>query len=101
MAVAGLRLYADYQQDESYTPSKVVVRAGTNFHDLRQVEAIEMVEPTGWVRIALPAGKGGRPLRANLIQIAILTNHQNGRDTHLRAVEVYAPPVAALPAAAT
>lgn len=24
----------DYKLDESYTPSKVAVRAGTNFHDL-------------------------------------------------------------------
>ena len=27
-------LYMDYKLDESYTPSKVAVRAGTNFHDL-------------------------------------------------------------------
>lgn len=29
-----ISLYVDYKLDESYTPSKVAVRAGTNFHDL-------------------------------------------------------------------
>lgn len=29
-----ISLYMDYKLDESYTPSKVAVRAGTNFHDL-------------------------------------------------------------------
>lgn len=29
-----ISLYMDYKLDESYTPSKIAVRAGTNFHDL-------------------------------------------------------------------
>lgn len=29
-----ISLYIDYHQDESYTPNKVAVRAGSNFHDL-------------------------------------------------------------------
>lgn len=30
-----LEIYADFKQDESYTPNKISVRAGNNFHDLR------------------------------------------------------------------
>jgi anaphase-promoting complex subunit 10 len=29
-----ISLYLDYKQDESYTPSKVAVRAGSTFNDL-------------------------------------------------------------------
>jgi len=36
------------------------------------------------------------PIRAFFIQICILQNHQNGRDTHVRQVHVYSP--AATPA---
>ena len=27
-------MYVDYKLDESYTPSRIAVRAGTNHHDL-------------------------------------------------------------------
>jgi hypothetical protein len=30
-----LEIYADFKQDESYTPNKISVRAGNSFHDLR------------------------------------------------------------------
>lgn len=32
-----------------------------------------------------------RPVKAFLFQVAILTNHQNGRDTHIRQVKVFEP----------
>ena len=32
-----------------------------------------------------------RPIKAFLFQIAILANHQNGRDTHVRLVKVFEP----------
>jgi hypothetical protein len=30
-------------------------------------------------------------VRAHLVQIAVLANHQNGRDTHIRQVKIYGP----------
>lgn len=33
----------------------------------------------------------GDKLHTNFVQIAILTNHQNGRDSHLRQIRIYAP----------
>ena len=30
-----IKVFADYKLDESYTPSKIFVRCGTNFHDLQ------------------------------------------------------------------
>ncbi|XP_061921745.1 anaphase-promoting complex subunit 10 isoform X4 [Entelurus aequoreus] len=74
-----LCIYADYKSDESYTPSKISVRVGNNFHNLQEVRQLEMVEPSGWIHISL------------LNQIAVLANHQNGRDTHMRQIKVYTP----------
>ena len=30
-------------------------------------------------------------LKAYFVQLAILTNHQNGRDTHIRQVKIFGP----------
>lgn len=32
-----LAIYCDYKMDESYTPSKISIRVGTSFSDLREV----------------------------------------------------------------
>ena len=40
-----IALYADYKLDESYTPSKISVRAGNSFHDLREVRVVDLDEP--------------------------------------------------------
>ena len=92
--VREIALYADYKLDESYTPSKISVRAGNSFHDLREVRVVDLDEPVGWTRVRLDKsdesdesdGAAGAPLRAYFLQIAVLSNHQNGRDTHVRQV---------------
>jgi anaphase-promoting complex subunit 10 len=58
-----LAIYADYKLDESYTPSKISVRAGNSFHDLREIKVVDLEEPMGWVRFPLTdqdeGGAGG------------------------------------------
>lgn len=83
-------IYVDYSLDESYTPYKISIRAGNSYTDLQEIEQIEMDKPTGWVVISLKDGNDAY-IRAFHIQIAVLGNHQNGRDTHLRQVKVYSP----------
>jgi anaphase-promoting complex subunit 10 len=93
MRVQEVVLYIDFKLDESYTPAEISVRAGTGFHDLQEVQVVSPVEPTGWLTV--PLDRGGpnedQPLRAHLLQLAILSSHQNGRDTHVRQVKVYGP----------
>jgi len=108
-----LALYADYKLDESYTPSKISVRAGNSFHDLREIKVVDLNEPVGWTRVRLDAGAlgedaegdgggaksndrggsrgAGESLRAYFLQLAVLSNHQNGRDTHVRQVKIFGP----------
>ena len=51
-----------------------------------------MEEPTGWVSVPLFANElTFEKLRTNFIQIAIITNHQNGRDSHIRQIRIYGP----------
>ncbi|CAG7871820.1 anaphase-promoting complex subunit 10 [Brassica rapa] len=85
-------LYVDFKLDESYTPSKISVRAGDGFHNLKEVKSVELVKPSGWVSISL-SGTDPRETFVNtfMLQIAMLSNHLNGRDTHIRQIKVYGP----------
>ncbi|CAH9107234.1 unnamed protein product [Cuscuta europaea] len=85
-------LYVDYKLDESYTPSKISIRAGDGFHNLKEIKSVEFVKPTGWVYISL-SGNDPRETFVNafMLQVAILSNHLNGRDTHIRQIKVYGP----------
>ena len=93
----------DFRKDESYTPSRVSIRAGNSYGDLKEVRSIELNEPQGWVVVPLVSNQmergggadGGEraplPLRCHMLQLAVIANHQNGRDTHLRQVKIYGP----------
>ena len=65
----------------SHTPSKVSVRCGTNFNDLQEIEVIELKELSEWVKIPLK-DLNDQLLRSFMVQIAIISNHQQGRHTH-------------------
>ena len=113
--IGQVSIYVDFKQDESYTPSKIAVRTGNNFSDLQDIHIEEMREPSGWIDIPLSFSQTQRdddesffffqffysvimlihvvirPVRTHLLQIAILANHQHGKDTHIRQLKVYAP----------
>ncbi|KAH0717226.1 hypothetical protein KY285_013257 [Solanum tuberosum] len=85
-------LYVDFKLDESYTPGKISIRAGDGFHNLKEIKAVELVKPTGWMHISL-SGNDPRETFVNtfMLQIAVISNHLNGRDTHIRQIKVYGP----------
>ena len=66
------------------------MRAGSHFNDLVEVEQIELSEPIGWISVPLK-DLNSKPIRTFMIQIAILSNHQNGRDTHVRRIKIRSP----------
>lgn len=51
---------------------------------------MDLSEPAGWVTIPV---KDMReiPIRTFMIQIAVISNHQNGRDTHMRQIKIHSP----------
>ncbi|CAM9275203.1 unnamed protein product [Ectocarpus sp. 12 AP-2014] len=111
MTVVEIAFHLDFSSDESYTPKKLSIRAGSSFHDLVEVTIKELHEPVGWVRVPLfaPGGGGaaaiaadaaggaeGPVLRAHFVQICVVAMHQNGRDTHIRQVKVFGPRLASV-----
>ncbi|KAL4159771.1 hypothetical protein PRNP1_000344 [Phytophthora ramorum] len=93
MAIKEVALYLDYKLDESYTPKKIAICSGSTAHDLKEIHVQQIVEPNGWISIPLYTGDGSEqtPLRTFFLQIVLLAMHQNGRDTHIRQVKIYAP----------
>lgn len=116
-----MRIYLDFDQDESYTPTKIAFLAGMGEMDLQEWGVMSFVEPRGWVNVDFEGvgtvddsdddgsgfedeldddddvegrehrrGKKLPVLRAMLVQVKILENHQNGKDTHLRGLQIFA-----------
>eukprot|EP00894_Picocystis_sp_ML_P001450 jgi/Pico_ML_1/51967/g2753.t1 len=100
VSVQCVSVHADFRRDESYTPLQVAVRVGNASWDLREVVRVEMAETQGWCTVSLTADPR-RYVRAFVLQVVVLANHQNGRDTHLRQVHVYGPAMEANEAAWT
>lgn len=72
----------------------VVVVAGSVFTDCEEVCSLELTQPTGWVHIPFlqPDKKGHqRYLRANMLLLIIVSNHEAGRDCHIRGIKVMGP----------
>ncbi|KAK9238823.1 anaphase-promoting complex, subunit 10-domain-containing protein [Lipomyces kononenkoae] len=89
--IAKIMLNLDYRRDESYTPSKIAVYAGSGYHDLHEVLSLGLEEPVGWIDISLAhAGKDGF-LKAFLVRLSVLQNHQTGKDTHIRGIKILSP----------
>ncbi|CAM8946827.1 unnamed protein product [Rhodiola kirilowii] len=55
-------MYVDFKQDESYTPSKITIRAGDGFHNLKDIKTVELLKPTGWVYISLSGNEPRNPV---------------------------------------
>lgn len=91
VTIQEIGIYTTFKADESYTPSKISVRVGTTYQDLQEVRVVELREPEGWIYIPLYSPGGTRPLRTWFVQIAVLENHQHGKDTHIRQMAIFSP----------
>ncbi|KAF3766463.1 hypothetical protein M406DRAFT_32137, partial [Cryphonectria parasitica EP155] len=90
--IRALRFHVDYHQDESYTPTRIMWYAGTSEHSLMHFATSNLVNPEGWTDVPLAGaggGEDGNSLLAWVVQMQIIENHQNGKDTHIRGVKIY------------
>jgi anaphase-promoting complex subunit 10 len=91
------------------------VRAGTSPGDLQEVRAVTLDRPDGWITFDVSAEPGddgeglcvgfvfllfspvadwcacSKPIHAYILQVIILANHMNGKDTHVRGMRVLGP----------
>lgn len=88
--VSDIYIYVNHRLDESYTPNIISVRAGINFNDLQEVQLVELLKPYGWIRIKIKDIRNFS-LKTHLLQIAVLKNHQNGNNCHIRLIKIHSP----------
>ena len=88
-------MYFDFKSDESYTPNKISIRAGNNLQDLKEVQYLELKEPSGWFTVPLRTKLLNNTEKSYIftinIQIAILQNQHSGKDTHIRQIKIFGP----------
>lgn len=91
--IRAIRFYVDYKNDESYTPTNIIFYAGTGPHDLIQFAEVPLTNPVGWQDVPIAncgGGPDGHSLCAWIVQMHIKENHQNGKDTHIRGIKIFA-----------
>jgi anaphase-promoting complex subunit 10 len=91
--IKSLYIYIDQRQDESYTPKEFIIRIGNDIRDLKEICTVNVETPEGWQEITFdPKHKDG-VVRGSILQFCITKNFQNGRDTHVRWIKIFAPSV--------
>ncbi|CAG9315267.1 unnamed protein product [Blepharisma stoltei] len=93
IAVSEFCIFVDFKSDESYTPSKLSIYLGNTTTDLWEVQTVDLDEPTGWFNFSLGKQQGGafRPVKTHIVQLMVLQNQHNGRDTHIREIKIFGP----------
>ncbi|MBE3048397.1 hypothetical protein IMZ48_39015, partial [Candidatus Bathyarchaeota archaeon] len=59
VAIREIRFYVDYDQDESYTPTRIVFRSGTSENGMLRFASMELTSPKGWQKVPLEGVGGG------------------------------------------
>ena len=73
-SVCSINLYMNYALDESYTPKRICIRAGSTAHDMVDITTVDLNEPAGWISIALESQDADfpGPLRTHMLQVQCL-----------------------------
>ncbi|KAL1302215.1 hypothetical protein AAFC00_002642 [Neodothiora populina] len=108
VSIVHMRIFLDFDNDESYTPTKMQFLAGMGVYDVQEFCEMNFEQPRGWIDVDFSqvgpvdadddfgeedasVNWENRPvLRCFLVQVRILENHQNGKDTHLRGLQIFA-----------
>ncbi|EUC64879.1 anaphase-promoting complex, subunit 10 [Rhizoctonia solani AG-3 Rhs1AP] len=96
VAVQKIAILLKFDQDDSYTPVRLAIRAGMSLNDLQEVRYVGFEKPNEWLDFDVSMdlsddGTGARPLHCYAIQIMVAANYMNGKDTHIRGLKVLGP----------
>jgi len=96
VAIQKLSIFLCFPLDDSYTPSTMCIRAGTGPADLQDVRVVTLEKPDGWITFDISSearddGEGFKSVHAYILQVIVLTNHMNGKDTHIRGLRILGP----------
>lgn len=84
-----ISLFTNFQLDESYTPLKIKIMAGSSNWDLAEVCVVNFDKPIGWSHIIFKGVRADSLLKCFVVKIVVLANHQDGKDSHIRAIRCF------------
>lgn len=85
-----ISLFMNYQLDESYTPNKIRIMAGSfEGYDLLEVCTVSFDKPVGWLHVIFNGIRSDGVLKCFTLKLIILSNHQDGKDLHIRAIRCF------------
>lgn len=84
-AIAQIAIYVDYNRDESYTPAMICIKSLNAMNDYRVVCTRVLQNPSGWMVFTT------NNLKSKKILIEILSSQDDGKDTHIRQIKIFAP----------
>lgn len=85
-----ISIFINYSLDESYTPSKIKIMAGSSDGwDLSEVCTVNFNKPIGWSHIIFNGIRNDGVLKCFMVKLIILANHQDGKDSHIRAIRCF------------
>ncbi|KAK6200078.1 anaphase-promoting complex, subunit 10-domain-containing protein [Scheffersomyces amazonensis] len=85
-----ISIFTNYSIDESYTPSRIKIMAGSSDGwDLGEVCTVSFTKPIGWSHIIFNGIRNDGVLKCFMVKIIILANHQDGKDSHIRAIRCF------------
>lgn len=82
-------IFCNYHSDESYTPLRICIMAGSSSWDLTEVCVVTFDKPVGWSHIIFSGVRADGLLKCFVVKIIILANHQDGKDSHIRAIRCF------------
>lgn len=90
VSIERISIFTNFSLDESYTPSKIKIMAGSSDGwDLSEVCTVNFNKPIGWSHIIFNGIRNDGVLKCFIVKIIILANHQDGKDSHIRAIRCF------------
>lgn len=90
VSIERVSIFTNFSADESYTPARIQILAGnSDGWDMSEVCTLSFNKPVGWSHIIFNAIRSDGVLRCFCIKLLILSNHQDGKDTRIRAVRCF------------
>lgn len=108
-------VYLNHTRDESYTPMRIKVCAGTHEGDMTEVSVVDVDQPVGWVLLELGERVSDdqhiaivdadcasawiaeddmdacEHVWVTTLEVVFVQNHHSGRDCHVRGMRILGP----------
>lgn len=89
--IAIIAMYFSLKVDESYTPKLIKIYVGHSLSDCELYKIVELEKLNGWFALTF---NDNRPqdglMKCQFIKFTFPLNHENGKDTHLRGIRLFA-----------